>query len=460
MRKFFFLLFLSSMAMAQAPSIFELSQRLGRGVNFGNALEAPSEGAWGMVLESPFFDLVKEGGFDTIRLPISWTHHASKAAPYTIDTEFMERVQWVVDKALDQNLNIIVNVHHYDELNRDPVLEEARYLAIWRQIAEHFKDYPDKVYFELLNEPHDAFNDNALLWNDLLAKALAVVRTSNPQRAVIVGPTNWNSINSLGQLELPDDPNLIVTVHFYDPFEFTHQGAEWVNPSPPLGMAWTGGNRRISPRWQDWSWDTQASFVRQHGKEYLQVNFEKAWAGFKLHSIIGPRGYTQLVLNTNRAIDLRVVCNDADEQAVTITTKAGSETVIELSDCGNPQALKDITLQNTSEGPQTFLLETLEFRGGPKTLVPFDDEGTAIRERLDEAAAWSAKHNRPMFVGEFGAYEKADLDSRVRWTRFVRSEIEKRGFSWAYWEFGAGFGVYDREAKVWREELLKALVEP
>ena len=50
--------------------------------------------------------------------------------------------------------------------------------------------------------------------------------------------------------------------------------------------------------------------------------------------------------------------------------------------------------------------------------------------------------------------------TRVLWTTFVRSEIEKRGFSWAYWEFGAGFGVYDREAKVWREELLNALIEP
>jgi endoglucanase len=439
----------------QAQDIFELNARLGRGVNFGNALEAPSEGAWGMTLESAYFDLVKQGGFATIRLPVSWTTHASKEAPYTIDAEFMERVQWAVDEALARDLNIIVNVHHYDELNKDPIAEEQRYLAIWQQIATQFKDYPDKVYFELLNEPHDAFNSDSKIWNDLLVKALAVVRKTNPDRAVIIGPNNWNSISSLSQLTLPDDPNLIVTVHFYDPFEFTHQGAEWTNPSPPVGTTWTGGNRHFSPRWGREYTNAQAAFNEQGS---LQITFEAPEAEFKLHNFMGPTGFTQLALQTDAAVSLRVVCNENDDQAVDVSMEAGVETILELSNCGSPKQIKDIALRNVSGEPQTFLLGTLEFRGEGKTLVPFDDQGTALREKLDEAAEWSTKHNRPIFLGEFGAYSKGDMDSRVLWTRFVRSEIEKRGFSWAYWEFGAGFGIYDREKKVWREELRDALL--
>jgi endoglucanase len=458
MRKFFLLL-LSCLVMVQAQDIFELNQRLGRGVNFGNALEGPSEGEWGMRLEAEFFDLVKEGSFDTIRLPVSWTHHARREAPYTIDTEFMDRVQWAVDEALSQNLNIIVNVHHYDELNKDPLAEEARYLAIWQQIAERFKDYPDRVYFELLNEPHDTFNNDAALWNNLFPKALNVVRESNPERAVIVGPSNWNAINSLGQLELPDDPNLIVTVHFYDPFEFTHQGAEWTNPSPPVGTTWTGGNRHISPRWDRELQNTAVGFTTENARESLQINFETGDAEFKLHSYMGPRGFTQLALQTDRAVNLRVVCNENEEQILDVSTEAGVETVLELSECGSPEKISDIALRNVSGEPQTFLLGTLEFRGEGKVLTPFDDQGTPIRDKLDQAAEWSEKNNRPIFLGEFGAYSKADYDSRVLWTTFVRSEIEKRGFSWAYWEFGAGFGIYDREAKVWREELLDALMQ-
>jgi endoglucanase len=64
----------------------------------------------------------------------------------------------------------------------------------------------------------------------------------------------------------------------------------------------------------------------------------------------------------------------------------------------------------------------------------------------------------PLWLGEFGAYEKADMASRARWTTFVREEAEKRGWSWAYWEFGAGFGVYDRAAEAYREALLRALI--
>lgn len=57
---------------------------------------------------------------------------------------------------------------------------------------------------------------------------------------VIVGPTEWNAVGKLAEPELPDDPNLIVTVHYYDPFAFTHQGAEWTEPRLPTGQDWRG----------------------------------------------------------------------------------------------------------------------------------------------------------------------------------------------------------------------------
>jgi endoglucanase len=77
---------------------------------------------------------------------------------------------------------------------------------------------------------------------------------------------------------------------------------------------------------------------------------------------------------------------------------------------------------------------------------------------LEKAAAWAKAHARPLFLGEFGAYQAADMDSRARWTRFVTREAERLGFSWAYWEFCAGFGAYDPQADVWREALKAALL--
>jgi endoglucanase len=87
-----------------------------------------------------------------------------------------------------------------------------------------------------------------------------------------------------------------------------------------------------------------------------------------------------------------------------------------------------------------------------------DSEKAEITRHFDEVAEWAKQRNVQVLLGEFGAYSKAEMDSRVRWTEFVRSEAERRGFAWAYWEFASDFGIYDPEAKVWREDLLKALI--
>src|SRR5690554_317868 len=126
------------------------ADRLERGVNMGNALEAPVEGHWGMTIQKEFFALIKEAGFDHVRIPIKWSAHTAEQSPYTIDPTFFNRVDEVIDQALEQGLLVIINIHHYDELLQDPSGHEDRFLAIWRQIAQRYQDYPDTLYFELL----------------------------------------------------------------------------------------------------------------------------------------------------------------------------------------------------------------------------------------------------------------------------------------------------------------------
>lgn len=304
------------------------NEKLGRGINLGNALEAPNEGEWGVRLKAEYFAAIKKAGFDSVRLPVCWSAHAQASAPYTIDPEFARRVDWAVDQAMANHLNIVINVHHYGEMDTAPDEHLPRLIGLWQQIAARYQDRPASVYFELLNEPHGQLT--AAKWNAAIPKLLAVVRKTNPQRPIIVGPVQWNSIRALDRLELPQrDRQLIVTVHFYDPFEFTHQGASWVKGAEK----WRG----------------------------------RTWAG----------------------------------------TEA---------------------------------------------------EKTAIRKQLEKAAAWAKAHERPVYLGEFGAYQAADLPSRVRWTRFMVHEAERLGFSWSYWEYCAGFGAYDPKAEAWREPLKAALL--
>jgi Endoglucanase len=308
--------------MPPAPMILQ------RGINLGNMLEAPKEGEWGLYVKKEYFDLIKQAGFDFVRLPVRWNTHAQVSAPYRIDPDLFTRVDQIVGWASERNLAIILDFHHYDEMMTDPQGNKDRYLAIWKQIAEHYRDYPANVLFELLNEPNNQIG--AAVWNRDVSEALAIVRESNPSRDVIFGPVNSNAYDWLSTLDVPNDEHLIVTFHYYEPFRFTHQGAEWVDGS----NAWMGT-----------TWDAT------------------------------------------------------------------------------------------------------------------DDQKAAVISNFDSAAEWARRHgNIRILLGEFGAYSKASQDSRVRWTIFVREQAEAHGFAWSYWEFNAGFGVYDPNANVWRDDLLKALI--
>jgi len=314
---------------AEDRKAFEINKRLGRGVNLGNALEASKEGEWGVVLKEEYFKLIKQAGFNSVRVPIMWSAHSEEKSPYRIDPNFFKRIDWVIKNARSNGLYAIINMHHYNEIYDDPNGQGERFIAIWQQIAEHYKQQPQTVLFEFLNEPCKKLDDEK--WNRLVSDTLKVVRRYNPDRIIVIGPTNWNGINKLDKLRLPEtDRNIIVSCHYYSPFQFTHQGASWAGEESNkwLGTKWTGTEKE---------------------KQELTSDFGKA-------------------------------------------------------------------------------------------------------------AEWGKKNNRPINIGEFGAYSKADMPSRILWTAAVAREAEKRNFSWAYWEFCAAFGVYDKDNGAWREGLLKALI--
>src|SRR5512138_522995 len=121
------------------------ARALGRGVNLGNLLDAsPDEGAWtgGQKIQPADFDLARAAGFDSVRLPVRFSAHAAATAPYAIDPAFLARVDEVVRWAMSRELRVVLVVHHYEELHKDPGAHRERFLAIWRQLAAHFKDQP------------------------------------------------------------------------------------------------------------------------------------------------------------------------------------------------------------------------------------------------------------------------------------------------------------------------------
>ena len=207
---------------------------VGRCVNMANHLESPNEGDWGRKVGDDDFATIAAAGFNTVRIPIRWTGHAGKRAPFTIDPLFLARVNRLIDLALAAKLNVIIDDHNYDALFADPAAERDRLAGIWRQIAASMSARPrNKVWFEIENEPHDQMTNANLVVT--VGPALAAIRATNPDRPVIIGGDGYSNIDALATLTLPADDYVIPTFHYYAPFSFTHQGAGWVNPVPPLG---------------------------------------------------------------------------------------------------------------------------------------------------------------------------------------------------------------------------------
>lgn len=221
-------------AVAAAVPTTGIHIPVGKCVNMGNHLEAqPDEGAWGRAIVDADFTIIKTAGFDTVRIPAWFSGHALATAPYTINATYMARVHHVVDAATAAGLNVILDMHNFDELFTDPAGNTTRFTEMWRQIGVEFAASPSNVWFELINEPHGSLTNANLVAT--LTPALTALRVTNPTRPVIVGGEGYSGVDSLATLTLPADPYLVPTIHTYDPFEFTHQGASFITPPPPVG---------------------------------------------------------------------------------------------------------------------------------------------------------------------------------------------------------------------------------
>ncbi|MEZ6059857.1 MAG: glycoside hydrolase family 5 protein [Planctomycetaceae bacterium] len=213
---------------AENAAAFELMKSFQHGVNFGNFLEVPPDQNWGDNSTNDVdYRLVAEQGFDHVRLPTAWQHYTGPAPEFTIKPAFFKRVEEQVSLAEKHGLAIVINVHHFDEFISNPASQREKLMKIWEQLATRFRDRPLTVAFEILNEPHSTAG--AAVMNDVLAEAVKRIRRIDARHLIIVGPDEWNGVRGLKNLVVPDDDRTAVTVHCYDPFLFTHQGATWTD---------------------------------------------------------------------------------------------------------------------------------------------------------------------------------------------------------------------------------------
>lgn len=232
--------FMPPMCLTQDTPAHRALAKIKRGVNLGNCWDAPPPYSWGTRYSAEDIDRIAAEGFDHIRVPVAWHHHLKQGADgVQIDPSLLTDLEPVLRRALEKHLHVLLDWHHFDALTTDPQANRARFVASWETIARHFKSWPPELFLELLNEPRDALTTETA--NPIYAEAIEAIRKIDPTRILFVSPGKWGDSRELDKLHLPDgDDRIVVTIHCYEPFYFTHQGAGWVNLVGLHGILYPG----------------------------------------------------------------------------------------------------------------------------------------------------------------------------------------------------------------------------
>ena len=235
----------------------QITEAMGLGWNLGNQLEAssgglPSETCWGNPeVTKELIDTVKAQGFKTVRIPVSYLDMIGDGPDYKIDTDWLDRVQEVVDYVVNNDMFAIVNMHgdgYYtvdhswllcaEDDDKQTEIKD-KYGKVWTQIADRFKDYDQHLIFESMNEefnndygkPDEKAYDNINAYNQIFVDSVRATGSNNEKRWLLLPGWNTNIDYTAGDdynLKIPTDKGckadgkrIMISVHYYDPFNFT-----------------------------------------------------------------------------------------------------------------------------------------------------------------------------------------------------------------------------------------------
>lgn len=230
-------------------SAAELIAEIGTGWNLGNTMDSEEGGetGWGNpVTTKEMIDEVHRAGFDTLRIPTTWKNSMGGAPDYTVDSEWLKRLEEIVGYALENDMYVIINTHHDTDWIK-PQYEDVENVkvqlaALWTQIAEYFKDYGDHLIFEGLNEPRIVGGANE--WNggteegrdclnqlnDVFVKTVRATGGNNETRTLLITTfAAQPAASGVSALIVPDDKYVGVSIHAYTPYRFTYDsvGESW-----------------------------------------------------------------------------------------------------------------------------------------------------------------------------------------------------------------------------------------
>ena len=233
-----------------------------KGINVNHMETFLSDNPWGFfeigiktVTNEATYTNIKSQGFDYVRLPVNFysAYYEAATGDYDYTTEqIMGYIDTAIDLATKNGLYVMLDFHGWFYIGQEQD-DYEQFLYCWTQVANRYKDYSHMLVFELLNEPwytngvaQPYLSDSRL--NEMQADAIKIIRdtgSKNADRLIVCCTADGNKAWKLDKLKLPDDKNLAVAIHEYDPDAFTGQGFTWsgkelgaqvrLNPATDMG---------------------------------------------------------------------------------------------------------------------------------------------------------------------------------------------------------------------------------
>ena len=259
-----------------------MNKRLGRGINMGNSWESVGTGGngdcgWGNCLRDEDLKIIKAAGFNSVRIPVRWENDADINGH--IDAERLAGVHEDIALAISLGMPVIVNCHHHVGLNaaamnyeKDPQAfddELKRFVVMWTDIAAGLNDFPDSMLvLEIMNEPHDIKKSSTV--NAIMTAAYSAIRSVTLTKTIMFEANGYSKFSAIKQLDLPQDGNIIVSGHYYDPYEFTHQGTATMYP---CGASISSSDlSKIGKDFKQYADSAKAYFPDVDGKHSVPMN--------------------------------------------------------------------------------------------------------------------------------------------------------------------------------------------
>jgi len=224
-------------AQAQAAKgiAFQRAEHLKRGVNLSSFYAQTrdiSAARLDAYMSEGDMRALKTAGFDHVRLSINPALLIASPKTGTLRDGPMASLDKTVGQLLDAGLNVVLDIHAEEDWKAALTHGDdgaSNLYAFWLNFAAHYaKSDPDRVFFEILNEPS---MDDLYRWEGIQDRAVAAIRRVAPRHTIIATAAAWGHQDGLLAMEPVRDDNVIYTFHDYDPMWFTHQGATWSTTS-------------------------------------------------------------------------------------------------------------------------------------------------------------------------------------------------------------------------------------